>query len=75
MPTTQSGKQVFHVKNNKYTYDEAKALCKLSILIWRIINKLKMLIITVPSGVVMDGPKMVWLCIHTIIYLENNAAD
>lgn len=23
-----SGKQVFHVKNNKYTYDEAKALCK-----------------------------------------------
>ena len=26
--TTQSGKQVFHVKNNKYTYDEAKALCK-----------------------------------------------
>ena len=26
--TTQSGKQVFHVKNNKHTYDEAKALCK-----------------------------------------------
>ena len=28
MPSASSGKQVFHVKNNKYNYDEAKALCK-----------------------------------------------
>ena len=28
MPTRISNNQVFHVKNNKYTYDEAKAVCK-----------------------------------------------
>ena len=60
-----NSKEVFHIAENKFTYEEAREMCNQYNSDWQRMMKLKMLTTMEQIGVIMVGPRIKWLFSHT----------